>query len=348
MALKAKLFSSKRVGFTISWLTVFTQLASLMPSSSDKLAYLNALVSLILGQVLSNNFHIRTFVEAVLVKIYTDHLDTGSSCFDSVTRQIEPIVCSVAGDKERHAQLVMSYVNFRLRPLGDYSLETIYYHLPRLSGLIEDEWIDLESFRLIASTHMPAFDGDSERWLKWRNADTLLGQCVSGVWKFTANKDESMFDPTSSTVSVDDFQKKIIPWHSLLPVRTRQEEFDMASSSSTKRRGVTESGDGLVVLSSLIDKGTNLGGICRTCEIFNVSELVLDSIKLVEDKVFQTLAVTADQWLPIKEVPVKSLRAYLFEMKYVAGYRLVGLEQTAQSTQLDKFTFPTKTVLVLG
>ena len=195
---------------------------------------------------------------------------------------------------------------------------------------------------------MPTFDGDGERWLKWRNADTLLGQCVSGVWKFTANKDESMFDPTSSTVSVDDFQKKIIPWHSLLPVRTRQEEFDMASSSSTKRRGVTESGDGLVVLSSLIDKGTNLGGICRTCEIFNVSELVLDSIKLVEDKVFQTLAVTADQWLPIKEVPVKSLRAYLFEMKYVAGYRLVGLEQTAQSTQLDKFTFPTKTVLVLG
>ena len=108
------------------------------------------------------------------------------------------------------------------------------------------------------------------------------------------------------------------------------------------------SSDGLVVLSSLIDKGTNLGGICRTCEIFNVSELVLESLKLIDDKLFQTLAVTADHWLPIKEVPVKSIRAYLLEMKHVHGYRLVGLEQTAQSAMLDKFTFPAKTVLVLG
>ena len=59
---------------------------------------------------------------------------------------------------------------------------------------------------------------------------------------------------------------------------------------------------GLILVSSLIDKETNLGGICRTCEIFNVKELVIGSTKYMEDKVFKHLSVTSENWINIKEV----------------------------------------------
>ena len=39
------------------------------------------------------------------------------------------------------------------------------------------------------------------------------------------------------------------------------------------------------------------------CEIFGVSELVLSNIKVLEEKQFQSLSVTAEKWLTIKEVP---------------------------------------------
>ncbi len=58
---------------------------------------------------------------------------------------------------------------------------------------------------------------------------------------------------------------------------------------------------GLVLVASLIDKGPNLGGLCRTSEIFNVKEFVIANMRFVEDKQFQSLAVTAEKWLNIKE-----------------------------------------------
>jgi tRNA guanosine-2'-O-methyltransferase len=57
--------------------------------------------------------------------------------------------------------------------------------------------------------------------------------------------------------------------------------------------------------------------------------------------------VTAEKWLPVVEVPVESVKAYL-EKKRAEGYWVVGLEQTANSKSLDQLAFPRKTVLVLG
>jgi tRNA guanosine-2'-O-methyltransferase len=90
-----------------------------------------------------------------------------------------------------------------------------------------------------------------------------------------------------------------------------------------------------------------LGGICRTCEIFNIKELIVGSTKFTEDKIFQTLSVTAENWINIKEVPIKHLKTYFLEMKY-NGYKLIGLEQTANSIELNKYEFPKNTLLVLG
>lgn len=60
--------------------------------------------------------------------------------------------------------------------------------------------------------------------------------------------------------------------------------------------------DGLVVVASLVDRIPNLGGLTRTCEVFGVSELVISSLKHIEDKQFQNLSVTAEKWISISEV----------------------------------------------
>ena len=109
-------------------------------------------------------------------------------------------------------------------------------------------------------------------------------------------------------------------------------------------------------------------GLCRTCEIFGVNELVVSNLKLLEEKQFQSLSVTAEKWIKITEVSefhrvspsscvftfsyvhqvkLASLREYLLSMRG-QSYSLVGVEQTAQSKCITKYQFQRKTVLVLG
>ena len=76
-----------------------------------------------------------------------------------------------------------------------------------------------------------------------------------------------------------------------------QEDLD----NMTRKKNSMKEKNGLILVSTLIDKGTNLGGISRTCEIFNVKELVIGSVRYLEDKMFQTLSVTSEKWLNIKE-----------------------------------------------
>ena len=51
----------------------------------------------------------------------------------------------------------------------------------------------------------------------------------------------------------------------------------------------------LTVVASLIDKVPNLGGLCRSCEIFGVGSYVIGSKKYCDDKEFQHLSVTSDR-----------------------------------------------------
>jgi tRNA guanosine-2'-O-methyltransferase len=73
---------------------------------------------------------------------------------------------------------------------------------------------------------------------------------------------------------------------------------------------------------------------------------------------FQEIAVTAEKWVPIEEVPGISisvlftlsesqLSRYLQEKK-AEGWTLLGVEQTANSCSLWEYSFPEKCVLLLG
>jgi len=102
-----------------------------------------------------------------------------------------------------------------------------------------------------------------------------------------------------------------------------------------------------VFCASLIDRTPNLGGICRTCEIFGVSTLVIGAMRFLDDSSFKSLSVTAEKWINIEQVLPRHLEVYLKEMKD-KGYRLVGVEQTANSITLEDYQFQEKTLLLLG
>lgn len=92
------------------------------------------------------------------------------------------------------------------------------------------------------------------------------------------------------------FQKKINPWK-LLSVSQEIEEY---AGFNIKKKCVAE--EGLVVVASLLGHFPNLGGLCRTCEIFGVNKYVVSSLKVVSDQQFQNLSVSSQNWVNILEV----------------------------------------------
>jgi len=57
--------------------------------------------------------------------------------------------------------------------------------------------------------------------------------------------------------------------------------------------------------------------------------------------------MTAEKTLNILEVNPESLAGFLLE-KQMEGYKIVGAEQTAHSTNFVDFKFPKKSILLLG
>ncbi|KAF7062705.1 hypothetical protein CFC21_069279 [Triticum aestivum] len=169
-------------------------------------------------------------------------------------------------------------------------------------------------------------------------------------------------------VASQDFQKKIIPHRDseqaassnsavmgnndisrlLFEMEEDDDTFNLAVESRKEAaETVRQSRQDLIVVASLVERIPNLAGLTRTCEIFRAGGLAVGDMGVVQDKQFRLISVTAEKWVPMVEVPVESVRAFL-QRKRAEGYTVVGLEQTANSVALDEFVFPAKTVVVLG
>ncbi len=103
----------------------------------------------------------------------------------------------------------------------------------------------------------------------------------------------------------------------------------------------------LIMIASLVSKPANLGGLTRTCEIFNARKLVVPDLKVRTNSTYKALCVTADKWMPLEAVPPARLATYLAKLK-TQGYRVLALEQAANSERLDSYTFPEKVAVLLG
>ena len=76
-------------------------------------------------------------------------------------------------------------------------------------------------------------------------------------------------------------------------------------------------------------------------------QVMADRDRTVAHKDFTAVSVTAEQWLPIRDVSIAGLVPYLLRLRR-EGYTLVGLEQTRGAVDVNAFDFPSKTALVLG
>ena len=124
------------------------------------------------------------------------------------------------------------------------------------------------------------------------------------------------------------------------------DEFEL-EKNQVKRQMEKRKRNDVIVVASLIDKVPNLAGLTRTCEILNAKALTIHCKDVVKTDEFAQIAVTAQKWQPIHEVPVPQLLEYLLYQKS-NGYKILGLEQTANSKMLNDFKFPEKCVLLLG
>jgi tRNA guanosine-2'-O-methyltransferase len=103
----------------------------------------------------------------------------------------------------------------------------------------------------------------------------------------------------------------------------------------------------IIMCAALIDKVPNLAGLARTSEIMNASALVINNRAVCDTDEFKGVSVTSEKWLPIYEVQEHHLYKYLLYQKS-NGYKILGLEQTANSKMLNEYKFPKKCVMLLG
>lgn len=97
---------------------------------------------------------------------------------------------------------------------------------------------------------------------------------------------------------LSDIQKKINPIMSIN--LSHNDIFPTIRESICHKRISNE--ENLIVVACLLNRIPNLGGLARTCEIFNVKELVIANLNQVKDKEFQNVSVSAENWITITEV----------------------------------------------
>ncbi|DBA85457.1 TPA: hypothetical protein ACH3X2_000409 [Trebouxia sp. C0005] len=166
-----------------------------------------------------------------------------------------------------------------------------------------------------------------------REASSLAG-CIT-----TGASDRSVGQSNS------DYQRKMMPLGHMIA------DLDIV----TGKDAVVEGGgrpcetkrQGIILVASLVDKVPNLAGLTRTCEVFRAAALAVSDMRITKDPLFSSISVTAEQWMPLLEVPEAALNHWMAQ-KRAEGYRLIGVEQTAGSTLLPEFAFPSKSVLLLG
>ncbi|NWW94794.1 TARB1 methyltransferase, partial [Rhynochetos jubatus] len=321
-----------------TFLSVVAHFDIVLQNTSEKKPALKKALIVVLQWCFNHNFSVRLYALIALKKIWGMcrmlHLEE----FEALTPVIESSLQQVenmhgTGNARKNWQRIQDHFFFAtFHPLEDYSLETIFYTLPRLSELAEDEWISLAKFDRFTDVPLPP------TFQRYRSRTELLDLKPS---------DWSQQDMGSNSVETDgqtewtDVQRKIIPWKNSTP------NLDLEMVFQDRAAKLGKSNSRLIVVASLIDKPTNLGGLCRTSEIFGASALVVGSLHYIQDKQFQHLSVSAEQWLPLVEVKPPQLVDYL-QQKKTEGYTIIGVEQTAKSFDLTEYCFPEKSLLLLG
>ena len=158
-----------------------------------------------------------------------------------------------------------------------------------------------------------------------------IGEAKHPRWSASENSDKATATTTEAQASP--LQTKSGAWESVL---------DIDENARVVKRS------DLIVVSSLVDKPPNLGGICRLCDVLGAGCMTVDDLRVKSHPQFKNVAVTADYWMPMEEVKIEDIAHFMREKKK-EGYTLIGLEQTDKSIVLGRdTTFPKKSLFLLG
>lgn len=351
--------ATRRPVFVCSMLSTMAHLCALSfqpPSdgassrSKASAALVKAFVTATLPWAMCSKYHIRAYAQAALLKVW-QHDDFGGSGDSRAGGASEPGSRPHGGGPEREGlhdnpllQSVMKFVLdtgaivekstrklfehfiWQLRPSQDLTLEAIFYLVPLLTGVSDDELVEPWAF-------MPW----NERWSPplWCKNENLKA-CQPITWQLASREAASADKDGDIDVTIHDIQKKIVTW------RTQEPEDCADADASDSCRS-----DGMVLVASLLDRMPNVAGLCRTGEIFGVKEYIMSNLSTMDDAEFQAISVSAQRWIRTKQVAAHLLKLYLTDMR-ASGYSLVGMEQTANSVCLTDYIFQSKTVLLLG
>uniref|UniRef100_A0A8D3BYZ4 tRNA (guanosine(18)-2'-O)-methyltransferase TARBP1 n=1 Tax=Scophthalmus maximus TaxID=52904 RepID=A0A8D3BYZ4_SCOMX len=321
-----------------TFLSVLVHFNIILPQLKEKAAQLRKALDIILQWCFNHNFSVRLYALLALKRVWSlaearaeegaGGLGGLSTVIKACLNQAEAMQ-STGNAKKNWIRIQEHFFFGAFHPIRDHSVETIFHTFPSLSELADDEWIPPWKFeKLACSSESPS--------LPLTNPTPDLSQLQPGDW---IQQDKS----TDKEERWAEVQKKITPWR--LGIQEQEPELQLIPQQRAARLGKLHGA--LLVVASLIDKPTNLGGLCRTCEIFGASALVLDTLRHVGDKLFQSLSVSSELWLPLLEVKPLELSDFL-QVKKSEGYCIVGVEQTANSQSLQDYKFPEKTLLLLG
>ena len=171
-------------------------------------------------------------------------------------------------------------------------------------------------------------------------------ECLENAWHYTREDTDVVAEQkivASTNLVGHGVQRKYIPQKGERAPHTPQ--IGTVFANPIGNIGVVRQCSDLIVVTSLLDKVTNIAGLCRSAEIFGACTLVVPNLAILRDASFQAMCVTSDQWIKIVEVHPIGLASYIQKLD---GYTTVCLEQTSNSVQIDKYKFPTKTCLILG
>ncbi|NXY47169.1 TARB1 methyltransferase, partial [Ceuthmochares aereus] len=285
-----------------TFLSVLLHFDIILQNTSEKKPALKKALIVVLQWCFNHNFSVRLYALVALKKIWGMCRTLQVEEFEALTPVIESSLQQVenmhgTGNAGRNWQRIQDHFFFAtFHPVEDYNLEassillliiTIFYVLPRLSELAEDEWISLSKFDRFTDIPLPLV-------FQWYHSRTELRDLKPSDWSQQDIGSDSA--ETDGQTEWTDVQKKIIPWKN----STSSLDLEMVFQDRAAKLG--KSNSRLIVVASLIDKPTNLGGLCRTSEIFGASALVVGSLHYIQDKQFQHLSVSAEQWLPLVEV----------------------------------------------
>ncbi|KAJ3065543.1 Tar (HIV-1) RNA binding protein 1 [Podochytrium sp. JEL0797] len=326
--------------------SLFTILLHVLPRVPAQLQppLFETLFSKITPWLTSNHFTIRLFAQYTAINLFETR---PPSVHPSVTvKSLIHFIQTNADCAKHRAHLdTLFFISAKgFEPIADVSMEFVFHVGLAAAGVTPEERISAHAFERIGcvgSQGVPLFHAASRRAV-WRAATSEGGGGLPMEFSDPAESIKQQLTNQTTTTEMA-LQRKIEPWETMLAT-----DFDF---SGPQQRDITtrRTRFPLIVVASLVSKSPNLGGLCRTCEIFNAELLTVPSLKVKTDPAFLVTSVTAEKWMPMMELPASPAAILPFLLsKKQQGYSILAIEQATNSVSLDTFEFPEKCVLLLG